>query len=182
MGLAMCKLSEEWDASARGAGLNPFRRCCFEIKNDYSDQVELCMEDFFSKMEALGLCHPYDGAGKRDGPPPRDLTLLQDDPYRSLAGLARKAGAFDKVDLPYTEFKWADFFRTRIDSDLMAQASLAQAIRKAFMLARTENAKDLPGFKGSKNGKAAPSIQQIKERLSSRHGAADDALAWATAD
>ena len=43
----------------------------------------------------------------------RSLSLcsLVDDPYRSLAGLARKAGTYDKVDVPFTEFKWANYLR-----------------------------------------------------------------------
>ena len=42
------------------------------------------------------------------------LTKLQNDPYRSLAGLVRMAGGYAKVEAPFSEFLWADFFRPRV--------------------------------------------------------------------
>lgn len=174
MGLAMCKLSDEWDAGPRGAGRNPFRKCCFKIQHDYSDKPDLSMANFFEKMEGHGLCHPYDGRGERNGPPPKSLLLLEDDPYRSLAGLARKAGAYDKVDLPYTEFKWAGFFRGLVKPGMIKAATLPEAIARAVELARTAAAKGLPGYLGKAAPGETPTVEEVRERLAVRHGAADE--------
>ena len=43
---------------------------------------------------------------------PEDIRGLADDPYRSLAWALRHAGAYEKTDLAFSEFKWADFLRT----------------------------------------------------------------------
>lgn len=174
MGLAMCKLSDEWDASPRGAGRNPFRKCCFQIQHDYSDKPDLSLSDFFKKMEGHGLCHPYDGRGERTGQPPKSLLMLEDDPYRSLAGLARKAGAYDKVALPYTEFKWADFLRSRIKVGAIKTATLPEVIVRAVELARSEAAKGLPGYRGKEHHGETPTVEQVGERIKVRHGAADE--------
>jgi hypothetical protein len=42
-GLALVKLTSEWDESDRPAATNPFRKCCFQIVKDCSDRHELSM-------------------------------------------------------------------------------------------------------------------------------------------
>ena len=102
MGLALIRLSDEWDNSEQPAAHNPYRMCSFEVVKDLSDRHDLSMPKFFSKLEEHHLCHPFDGQGHRVKAIPKYLTELVDDPYRSLAGLARKAGAYDKVNVPFT--------------------------------------------------------------------------------
>src|ERR1035437_278754 len=115
MGLALEKLADEWDAGDNPAAKNPFRNCCFQVLKDLSGKLDLTMKLFFAKMEEHHLSHPFDGQGKRVDKIPKYLTELVDDPYRSLAGLARKAGAYDKVAVPFTEFQWAAYLRAQVD-------------------------------------------------------------------
>jgi hypothetical protein len=84
------------------------------------------------------------------------LTELVDDPYRSLAGLARKAGAFDKVDVKG-----------------ICKEHLAQTIHRAIVLANESAAARLPGFHGGKSMAELPTQSEIADRLIKRHGADD---------
>ena len=67
-------------------------------------------------MQRMKYVYPVDenGVKKTIADIPKNLTDLKDDPYRSLAGFARNAGAFLKVWTPFAELKWANYFRTRI--------------------------------------------------------------------
>jgi len=93
--------------------------------------------------------HPYDQDGRRHDYEalPSHLTQLEDDPYRSLAGQARVAGAFAKDTMPFSEFLWADFFRLQINPEILLK-DFAGALKKAIKLARTEQARYLPGWVG----------------------------------
>ena len=175
MGLALTILAQEWDEDDRPAAKNPFRTCCFQITKDLSDRMDISMRQFFLKLEEHGWCHPYDGAGKRIEKLPKYLSELVDDPYRSLAGLARKAGAYNKVDVPYTEFKWADFFRAKVPQDLITEQDIARAIRAAMLLANDASASRLPGFRGIRPVEQLASLDEISERITKRHGADDAA-------
>lgn len=175
MGLALVRLADEWDATDKPAAKNPYRICCFQIVWDLSDHHDLTMRQFFSKMEEHHLSHPFDGQGRRVDKIPKYLSELVDDPYRSLAGLARKAGAYDKVAVPFTEFKWADYLRDKVEFKLICMEHLAQAIQQAVVLANESAAAGLPGFHGSKPAAELPTLVEIQERLSKRHGADDSA-------
>jgi hypothetical protein len=171
MGLALVKLADEWDASDQAAAKNPFRSCSFQITKDLSDEDELTMTQFFTWMEAHHLSHPFGGQGQRLSAIPKYLTELVDDPYRSLAGLARKAGAYDKVDVPFTEFKWADYLRDKVDAKLICKEHLAEAIHQAVALAQQAGASHLPGYHAAKPGVEPATLPEIQDRLSKRFGA-----------
>jgi hypothetical protein len=176
MGLALTQLSKAWDESDKPASANPFRQCCFEIVLDHSTHPSMSMSGFLAALESASLLHPFDGQGRRAARIPTRLADLQDDPYRSLAGLARKAGAFDKVDAPYTEFKWADHFRDKIPSSLIAPAHLPTAILRAIETARSKPASGLPGFLGApKKNSDLPTLEDIARRLEKRYGSDDQA-------
>ena len=175
MGLALIRLSDEWDNSEQPAAHNPYRMCSFEVVKDLSDRHDLSMPKFFSKLEEHHLCHPFDGQGHRVKAIPKYLTELVDDPYRSLAGLARKAGAYDKVNVPFTEFIWADYLRDKVSAALITPAHLAQAIAQTIVLAHAPEAHALPGYQGPKPVSALPTLAHIQDRLQKRHGADDDA-------
>ena len=178
MGLALTRLSDEWEDSLGGAGLNPYRKCRFNVVGDYSDQLGMSMPEFFKCMEEAGLCHPFGGGGARMAKLPRSLLDLENDPYRSLAGIARKAGAYDKVPgLAYQEFKWADFFRSRIDVALIRRETLPQAVKLAVDWATSPKAKSLPGARLSRKIEDVPSLEQIAARLSKKHGQPDEVSA-----
>ena len=175
MGLALVKLAQAWDESENPAAKNPFRACSFEIVKDLSQRESMNMRQFFLRMEEHHRCHPYDGAGRRIDKLPNYLTELVDDPYRSLAGLARKAGAYDKVDVPFTELRWANYLRDKVPQDLITEQTVAHAIWKVVQLANTPGAAALPGFLGIRRVAQLPTLYQIEQRLAKRHGADDAA-------
>jgi len=53
---------------------------------------------------------------------PTSIKDLKFDPYRSLAWIVREHHGYIKNNVPFSEFKWANFFRTRIllDQDILA--------------------------------------------------------------
>ena len=53
---------------------------------------------------------------------PKHIKDLKFDPYRSLAWIVREHHGYLKNNTPFSEFKWANFFRTHIllDQDLLA--------------------------------------------------------------
>lgn len=173
MGLALVKLAQEWDADDKPAAQNPYRTCCFQVIKDFSDDHALTMKQFFIKLEEHQLSHPFDGNGNRTTQIPTYLSELVDDPYRSLAGLARKAGAYDKVNVPFTEFQWADYLRDKVDAARINREHIAAAIHQVVLLANEPRASKLPGYHGGMPLRDLPSQSQINERLSKRHGADD---------
>ena len=126
-------------------------------------------------MDALFLRYPFDGQGRRVAVIPKYLSALVDDPYRSLAGLARKAGAYEKVAVPFSEFRWANFLRDKVDLALVCTEHLAQAIHQAVQIAHSPAAAGLPGYQALPPDAVLPTIGEIRERLSRRHGADDAA-------
>ena len=104
---------------------------------------------FWTVMDHHQWVHPYDADGVRckfDAIPKR-LEQLQDDPYRSLAGELRRAGGYAKDVTPFSEFLWADFFRSRISRDLLKD-NFPKAMIKAMKLAGSQDARYLPGWTG----------------------------------
>jgi hypothetical protein len=175
MGLALVNLAEEWDTDEKPAAQNPYRACSFQIIKDFSEHDDITMRQFLLKMEEHNRCHPYDGTGKRIEKLPKYLSELVDDPYRSLAGLARKAGAYDKVDVPFTEFKWANYLRDKVLQEHITEENIAAAILQAVLLANNTGAAKLPGFHGVRPIDQLPTLDEIKERITKRHGADDAA-------
>ncbi|MGS0743407.1 ParB-like protein [Glaciimonas sp. GG7] len=104
---------------------------------------------FWTVMDHHQWVHPYDGNGVRCkfDAIPRRLEQLQDDPYRSLAGELRRAGGYAKEVTPFSEFLWADFFRSKIPL-VMLEQNFAKAIVKAKKLASSQDARYLPGWTG----------------------------------
>jgi hypothetical protein len=102
---------------------------------------------FWRTMEFRSWTHPYDHRGRRRdyAEMPKKLTKMQDDPYRSLAGLVRLAGGYAKDLAPFSEFLWADFFRTRVAARLIADEQ-RRAVRTGVKLARSKAARYLPGW------------------------------------
>jgi len=101
---------------------------------------------------------------------PKHIRELKYDPYRSLAWIVREHNGYLKNDAPFSEFKWANFFRTRIllDQDLLAGKHTfdefafevdehgtlelnddgKEVIEEAMFLASSAEARGLPGFRG----------------------------------
>lgn len=109
----------------------------------------LDMSKFWRVMDHHQWVHPYDAQGvRRDfASVPGHLQQLHDDPYRSLAGELRRAGGFAKDVTPFSEFLWADFFRVHIQAELIRH-DFHKALAKAKKIARTQDARYLPGWCG----------------------------------
>lgn len=95
--------------------------------------------------------HIYDAKGSRRefSDMPRRFEDMQDDPYRSLAGIVRDAGGFAKAEEPFLEFLWANFFRGRVPARLV-KSDPKEAKRIALSLASKQEASHLPGWCGKR--------------------------------
>ena len=115
----------------------------------FDDLSWLAPDVFWRTMEFRSWAHPFDAQGQRRSYDdiPRRLTDMQDDPFRSLAGNVRRAGGYAKSVVPFAEFLWADFYRPRIREGLL-RSEPRRALREAVKLARTPQARYLPGWSG----------------------------------
>ncbi len=149
MGLALLRISDRWEWEEKDT-VNPYDKCYVKIVSDYSKE-KMTKEEFFEKLEADGMLHPFNENGERVDIHfiPRTLADLKDDPYRALAGFARKSGAYKKSQTPYSEFKWADYFRVQIPVDYI-KSNIQGALSLALDLAVKKEAKSLPGYTGVK--------------------------------
>jgi len=114
-----------------------------------ADLSHLPKDEFWIMMDYHQWAHPYDAQGRRRdfSAIPKSLQLLPDDPYRSLAAVVRRESDYPKDTTPFAEFLWADFFRRRIDSDLLRRHPKA-ALKRARQIARSLEAAHLPGWSG----------------------------------
>ena len=119
-----------------------------EIKGDLSGLTE---KNFWHTMMTSHWMHPFDQFGNGGHKPklfPLDVRGMADDPYRSLAWAAREAGGYDKVFVPFSEFKWANYFRKKIDIEKV-RSSFDGAVEKALKACKHTQAADLPGYKNN---------------------------------
>ena len=112
--------------------------------------ADLDKDEFWTVLDNRAWCHAYDAKGQRRSLAdiPKSLTDLADDPYRSLAGELIRAGGCAKNSVPFSEFLWADFLRRRIKGSLV-KADFGGALVHALELARSTDAKSLPGWSGA---------------------------------
>ena len=112
-----------------------------------ADFTALRTDEFWRLLDVKRWCHPYDAKGRRRafGEIPASVTELRDDPYRSLASALRRAGGFAKKTAPFSEFAWADFLRRRVSHDVV-ERDFEGALGEALILARTQAARELPGW------------------------------------
>jgi hypothetical protein len=118
-----------------------------------SDLSHVEKEAFWTVLDNSGWCHAYDHKGRRCelGDIPKSLMDMRDDPYRSLAGQLRRSGGFAKTDKPFSEFIWADFLRRHVDEEVV-EGDFASALVRALELARSDDARYLPGWCGVEPG------------------------------
>jgi len=130
---------------------------------------------FWKTMHERNLVYLFDQAGGGPQPPqtlPKHIKNLAFDPYRSLAWIVREQHGYLKNNLPFSEFKWANFFRSRIllDQDILAGKHTfddfafevdehgrleltddgKEVIDEAMYLASTDEACGLPGYRGNR--------------------------------
>lgn len=114
-----------------------------------ADFSQLNKPVFWQAMESQHWVHPYDANGERRDYQdiPKRVVELTDDPFRSLASALRRAGGYVKESAPYSEFAWADFLRCHIPCDFVEQ-DFPCALDNAVALARSQQTKELPGWRG----------------------------------
>lgn len=114
----------------------------------------LSQDDFWKKMGENGWYFLYDESGKKvelkkEQLPsdilPKQIRDLKDDPYRSLSWLVRKNGGYKKTKVLFAEFLWAQYFRKSLTLGNNNE-SIERALPAALRLARSKDAKDLPGY------------------------------------
>jgi hypothetical protein len=115
-----------------------------------ADLDGLAKDEFWTFLDNSDWCHAYDASGKRCelSDIPSTLSELADDPFRSLVGELIRAGGCAKSSTPFFEFLWADFLRRRIKPKLVEQ-DFGSALVKALDLAKSIDAKSLPGWSGA---------------------------------
>jgi hypothetical protein len=111
---------------------------------------------FWDQMIQNHWIYPYDENGI--GPYavqkiPSSLLDLKNDPYRSLAGAVKAKGGYQRTSIPFADFQWANFFRSRIIMEYAPggdpdKSSFKKATEAALRLAGSPDAAQLPGFKG----------------------------------
>jgi len=112
-----------------------------------ADLSHLPRNEFWTNLESQSWSHPFNSRGylRPYNEIPDGLDGLQDDPFRSLSWAVKKAGGYAKVRTPFSEFRWAEFFRSRIPLDLVEHDFIhAQALAMDF--ARSAEAVALPGW------------------------------------
>jgi len=127
---------------------------------------------FWRAMDKKHWVYPYDHGG--GGPLnvkrlKKHVEDLENDPYRSLAWYVRQRfGYFKDPSNPiFAEFKWANFFRTRVELgdemfdpesgvdleevliEKLDQDDKDEVVAYALALARSNQARGLPGYAGS---------------------------------
>ena len=112
------------------------------------DLSHLSRDRFLNRMSVLGLLHAFDVHGCPICPTqlPETLGALRGDPYRDLAWSVREAGGFAKCGEPYAEFRWANFFRSRIPLSTVRR-DFDFAHDRAMWVARSHDAATLPGYR-----------------------------------
>jgi hypothetical protein len=155
-------LSEHWFPCVLGPNAEPYivdhhhlgmalhqvgeHKVSLLVLKDFSMLAEAM---FWRIMEFHQWVHPYNELGKRVpfSKIPRTVPQLKDDPYRSLAGCVRLKGGFAKDTTPFSEFLWADHFRTRIPSSLVKK-QFDKALGEGMRMASSLSASYLPGWVG----------------------------------
>ncbi|WP_158914759.1 ParB-like protein [Caulobacter sp. S45] len=115
-----------------------------------ADLSHLAKKEFWTFLDNSDWCHAYDAEGERRALSniPKSISELVDDPFRSLVAELIRAGGCAKTSVPFFEFLWADFLRRRIKPHLV-EADFGSALVSALELAKSPDAKSLPGWSGA---------------------------------
>jgi hypothetical protein len=129
-------------------------RACWEARHFevpvhvVADLSKHSLHEFWKQMERSSWLHLYDQLGNGPHDPvhlPDSIRGVADDPYRSLAWLVRERGGFEKSAVPFSEFSWAQYFRTALKAH-PAFDSIDEALTEALRVSHLPAAKHLPGY------------------------------------
>lgn len=132
-----------------------FSRACWETKTTgfiikvVHDLHTMNEQAFWNYMVKMDWTYLHDQFGLGPHTPqslPMDIRCMADDPYRSLAWAVRDKGGIKKVNTPFFEFKWAAFFRMNLPINLHSKSDFKAAIKAGIKLAKSKEAKHLPGY------------------------------------
>jgi hypothetical protein len=126
--------------------LMKIKKVYFEVIADWRAHSKSEFENLMEENHYV-LLEDIDGGSIEFKDLPKRVPHMGDDPYRSLAGLSRRSGAFAKNFDPLVEFIWAKFFRQNLKIKNINK-NFERALLQANELAQSELAKDLPGFTG----------------------------------
>lgn len=127
--------------------------CKFHVADRVEARIEanwrdLSPTEFWKKMKEHDWVYLYDCQGRGPLDPeelPKQVTELADDPYRALAWEVRKRGGYAKNSATFSEFRWANYFRTRIPLG-SGESGFEQAVEAALKISHAPEAQALPGF------------------------------------
>ncbi len=127
---------------------------------DFSNLEE---EQFWTEMNRPGnkFCHLKDRGKVRPASElPKKSDEMTDDPYRSLAWLLEKTGAYVDANRRFAEFEWADFLRESIPDWPNDDKGWKEAMAQGAVLAKSKKTQHLPGWIG-KEGKCEWLLNRI---------------------
>lgn len=118
-----------------------------EVVENFSGK-KLSYSAFWKKMQKKKYAYLYDQFGEGPRNPlylPDDIRGMADDPYRSLAWIIRKEGAFENSSQTFSEFQWADFFRKHHLLEINGRRGMQVAVKKGIQLVKKKQPSHLPG-------------------------------------
>ena len=124
------------------AGLHELK---VEVKADFSRQS---FPELWEHLRKNHWLFTYDQWGNGPHDPiqlPQSVKCMADDPYRSLAWRVREEGGYEKVEVPFYQFRWATFFRKELKKHPVFDR-FEEAVKEALELCRSPAARDLPGY------------------------------------
>ena len=115
---------------------------------------------FWEQMEAKAWVLPQDQFGVRHPYQhlPIDIRGMADDPYRSLVWKLKDLACWKKVDVPFAEFKVANFFRDKVEI-WNTKESFNLAVKAAIHLLEAlpqEKLDEVPGLARPRTGPGVP--------------------------
>lgn len=112
-----------------------------------ANYANLSMPDFWKQMEKKKWVYLKNGQGQPISPSqiPSSLTDMGNDPYRALAGAVRDEGGYRKTSIPFSDFAWANYFRSKINIG-SGQTGWDAAMKQAMAIVHAPAAKNLPGY------------------------------------
>jgi len=111
---------------------------------------ELDGQTFWARMQEKNYAYLKDAAGVSQPASalPASLMAMQRDPYRGLAWGVMEARGFDeRKGVYFQEFRWADYFRDKLQWDDADDDAFDDAVKAACVFAQAPAAAQLPGYR-----------------------------------